>query len=179
MNKEKSLLRPLQKSDAAISLHWRNDPKIRDMVLGYRFPVTEIMEGEWLEKAMNDQSQKRVIFAIEDATDNKLVGFSYLEDINWIDQTCYVGIMIGNKERHGKGLGNSALAQTLEYGFNTLNLRKILSKVLLNHSIAKSMNARFNLKEEGRLRNQVYLNGQYHDLLILGLERGDYKGRNV
>src|SRR5262249_12170882 len=33
-------LRPLRAADRATSVRWRNDPDIRDNVLGYRFPIT-------------------------------------------------------------------------------------------------------------------------------------------
>ena len=41
-------LRPLRAADRITSVRWRNDRDIRDNVLGYRFPITEAMEADWV-----------------------------------------------------------------------------------------------------------------------------------
>jgi hypothetical protein len=40
-------------------MRWRNDPKMRDGILGYRFPVTEEMEADWVGSVLKDQSRTR------------------------------------------------------------------------------------------------------------------------
>ena len=50
-------LRPLRAADRATSVRWRNDPDIRDNVLGYRFPITEAMEADWVGAVLKDRSR--------------------------------------------------------------------------------------------------------------------------
>jgi len=59
----------LRAADRAISVRWRNDPEIRDGILGYRFPVTAEMEANSVNSVLKDQSRTRVILVIEDDLD--------------------------------------------------------------------------------------------------------------
>ena len=86
-------LRPLRAADRAISVCWRNDPEIRDNRLGYRFPVTEEMEADWIEAVLKDQSRARVILAIEDKSDRAFVGIVYLDNIDWFARNAEFGLL--------------------------------------------------------------------------------------
>jgi hypothetical protein len=55
-------LRPVRRSDAAVSIGWRNNPEIRNAVMGYCFPVTETMEDQWYDRILADQSGRRATF---------------------------------------------------------------------------------------------------------------------
>lgn len=115
-----ALLRPLRASDRAISVRWRNDPEIRDNTLGYRFPVTEESEADWIKGVLLDRSQSRLVLAIEDASDRALVGFIYLNHIDWFARNAEIGILIGDRSRQRRGLARDALALIAAYGFETL-----------------------------------------------------------
>ena len=77
------VLRPLRAADRATSVRWRNDPDIRDNILGYRFPITEEMEAQWVGAVLEDRSRSRLVLAIEDKADGALCGFVYLNGIDW------------------------------------------------------------------------------------------------
>ena len=66
------VLRPLRAADRATSVRWRNDPDIRDNILGYRFPITEEMEAQWVDAVLEDRSRTRLVLAIEDKADGAL-----------------------------------------------------------------------------------------------------------
>src|SRR5262245_28735354 len=124
------VLRPLRNSDRACSVRWRNDPEIRDNILGYRFPVTDAMEADWVAAVLKDQSRTRVVLAIEDKSDGALVGFVYLNNIDWFARNAEFGILIGERSRHGKGLAKDALALVACYAFRTLNLNRLYLRVV-------------------------------------------------
>jgi len=121
----KCRLRPLSRNDLAHSLKWRNDPAVRDAVLGYRFPVTEKMEEAWYDRVLADQGGKRATFAIEDLADNALVGFVHLFDIDWPCRLAHFGIVIGETDRQDRGIGGEATTLMMAYGFEALNLERI------------------------------------------------------
>jgi RimJ/RimL family protein N-acetyltransferase len=168
-------LRPLKSSDRAVSVAWRNDPTIRDNVLGYRFPVTEEMEKHWVERVLNDQSRTRLVLAIEDRSDGRLVGFVYLSDIDWVSQVAEFGILIGERERQGKGLGREALALMARHAFHVLNLHRIFLRVPRYNRRALRLYRRFGFVEEGRLRRHVFLGRRHHDVILMGLLRHEYE----
>ena len=172
-------LRPLRRSDMERSIKWRNDPETREMVMGYHFPVTESTEEKWYEDAMNDQTGNRVIYAIEARSDGGHVGFIYLNQIDWISRTANFGIVIGDKDRRGDGLGPEAMHLFFRYAFHGLNLRRICLQVCeLNHN-AISVYKRFGFKEEGVLREHVYFGGRYHDVVCMALFAQEYAEAEV
>jgi diamine N-acetyltransferase len=163
------LLRALRDDDRSFSVRWRNDPEIRDNVLGYRFPVTEEMEADWVEAVLKDQSRSRLILAIEDKSDCALVGFVYLNNIDWFSRNAEFGILIGEKARQGRGLAREALQLATGYAFETLNLHKLHLRVVAANKRALRLYRSFGFIEEGVQRQQVFLRGRYHDLVLMGL----------
>lgn len=167
-------LRPLRKSDIEYSITWRNDPEIRENVLGYRFPVTIEMEENWYHEALTDQNRKRVIFSIETVEQNKLIGLACLDKIDWIARIGYLGIVIGDKEYQGRKMAGEAMHILFSYAFNCLNLRKVCLEVPGYNQRAIDLYLKFGFNEEGRLRAQIFLDGRYHDLILMGLLAEEY-----
>jgi UDP-4-amino-4,6-dideoxy-N-acetyl-beta-L-altrosamine N-acetyltransferase len=165
-------LRPLRAADRITSVRWRNDPDIRDNVLGYRFPITEAMEADWVDAVLKDQSRTRVVLAIEDKTDGALVGFVYLNNIDWFARNAEFGILIGERSRHGKGLAKEALALVADYAFETLNLHKLYLRVVAFNKRALTLYRAFGFAEEGIQRQQAFVRGRYYDVVLMGLIRG-------
>jgi RimJ/RimL family protein N-acetyltransferase len=170
------VLRPLRSDDRARSVRWRNDPDIRDNILGYRFPVTEAMEADWVDAVLKDQSRTRVVLAIEDESDGALVGFVYLNNIDWFARNAEFGILIGERSRHGKGLAREALSLIADYAFESLNLHKLYLRVVAFNKRALRLYRAFGFVDEGVQRQQAYLRGRYYDVVLMGLIRG--RGRH-
>jgi RimJ/RimL family protein N-acetyltransferase len=89
--------------------------------------------------------------------------------INWKDRTANTGAFIGEKQYWGKGYGTDAKMVLIDYAFNTLGLRKLSSHVYAfnERSIAYSKHCGY--VEEGRLIRQRFIEGEYHDEVILSL----------
>jgi diamine N-acetyltransferase len=172
---EAAVLRPLRVTDRAISVRWRNDPEIRDGILGYRFPVTAEMEADWVNSVLKDQSRTRVVFAIEDKSDGTFVGFVYLNNIDWFARNAEFGILIGERSKHGKGLARDALALATEYAFKTLNLQKLYLRVVAFNKRAIRLYRGFGFVQEGIQRQHAFARGRYHDVVLMGLLRGEFR----
>lgn len=173
-------LRPLKPSDIEKSQVWRNDLKIRDHALGYRFPVTEVMEQKWYEAALNDQSNNRVIYAIETLEERVLIGFIQLTNIDWVARTGYVGLCIGERQYQGKNRAVDTSQVMFNYAFDCLNIRKICIEVAaFNPHVLKTYQRKFGFVEEGRLKQQLFFKGEYHDLIVLGLFAEAYRSAHA
>jgi len=170
------VLRPLGAGDHQHSVRWRNDPEIRDNILGYRFPVTDEMEADWVNAVLKDQSRTRIILAIEDRSDGVLVGFVYLNAIDWLSRNGEFGILIGERGRQGKGLAKEALALVAGYAFATLNLNKLHLRVVSSNKRALRLYRTFGFMREGIQREQAFVRGRYRDVVLMGLLRREFDG---
>jgi diamine N-acetyltransferase len=167
-------LRPLRRDDHRISVAWRNDPAVRDYIMGYRFPVTAEMEADWVERVLKDQGRTRLVLAIEDLRDGALVGFVYLSDIDWISRTAEFGILIGDKSRQGRGFGHEALELIVAHAFGVMGLERIFLRVAAYNRPAIQLYRRFGFVDEGRMRRHVLLANRRHDVLLMGLLRSEF-----
>jgi RimJ/RimL family protein N-acetyltransferase len=177
-------LRPLARSDMSQFLAWRQDKQLRQAVLGYHFPVTAEMEAGWFDSMLNEQSQRIAFFSIDASDDrqtdgqsvgsaepNDVIGFCRLVDIDWISRHAELGIMIGNAGQRGRGVGTEATALLCRYAFDDLNLTRLWLRVEAENKAARRLYSRLGFQEEGRLRRQAYVGGDYRDVILMGLLR--------
>ncbi len=170
-------LRPLQKEDFRKSVIWRNNPNIRENSIGYRLPVTDLMEERWIDSAMDDQSKNRIVFAIESLADNNLIGLTHLNQIDWISRVCKFGITIGEEKYHGLGMATDSMLTLFNYAFQCLNLRKICLEVASFNAKAQRLYKNFGFTEEGTLKNHLFLNGKYHDITLMAIFHKEFCNR--
>jgi diamine N-acetyltransferase len=168
-------LRPIRRSDAAISIGWRNDPETRNSVIGYPFPVTEVMEDQWCEQILTDHGGRRASFAIEAKEECIFIGFVHLTEIDWPVRSAKFGVVIGDVSWRRRGIGSEATLLALEYAFKTLNLERIELRVTEPNLRARYIYHKFGFIEEGKLRRAAFLEGNPIDVIIMGLLRGDFK----
>lgn len=161
-------LRALRGDDWHFTHAWRNDPEIRDAILGHRFPVTGEMEQEWVASVLRHHGHDRAIYAIELCAEDAMVGLVYLNGIDWLHRTADCGIVIGDKSRHRQGLGRRALTLLQTQAFGILNLRKLTARVAAYNQLSLRLFARCGFEREGVQRAQIYLGGEYHDLVLFG-----------
>lgn len=163
-------LRELKLSDWEKTLQWRNDPQIKAMAMMHPYPVTEFLEREWYDDLLKIKSNKVIYFAIVDKDDIP-VGYIFLNNINLLHKTCYLGIVIGNTEQRGKGYGTEALKLISKYAFETLNLNKITVEVVSENIQALNVYEKCGFVNEGTMKQQFFVNGIFSDVFIMSLFR--------
>jgi hypothetical protein len=89
----------------------------------------------------------------------------------WFARNAEFGLLIGERNRHGKGLAKEALALVAGYAFETLNLHKLYLRVVAFNKRALVLYRAFGFVEEGVQRQQAFLRGRYYDVVLMGLIR--------
>jgi len=168
-------LGPVTRENIESFLKWFNDPEITQYLLMYR-PMTRMEEEDWLENLKNRENN--IYFSIviprEDGSE-KLIGNCGLHKIDWKNRVADAGIAIGEKNYLGKGYGTEAMHLLVNYGFTTLNLNRIQLEVhKFNVRALKSYN-KIGFREEGTRRQAIYLNGEYHDSVIMGILKEEWQ----
>ena len=116
-----------------------------------------------------DGNTQGVNFAIE--ADGKLIGFCGLNHRDPFAQTAELGITIGDKAYWGQGYGREAVQHLVDYGFRHHNLHKIWLEVHARNERAIGAYRACGFVEEGRLREHVWSDGAYDDLVVMGVLR--------
>jgi diamine N-acetyltransferase len=165
---QKVILRPIERDDIKQLVVWINDPEVNQYVT-ISFPMTEMAEEKWYESLDN---KKDIVLGIE--VDGELIGTMGIHGINWIHRTATTGAIIGNKNYWGKGYGTDAKMILLNYAFNTLNLRKILSSVYEFNKRSLNYSLHCGYKIEGKRKKNLFRNGKYWDEILLGVFKSDW-----
>jgi diamine N-acetyltransferase len=168
-------LRALEREDAALTVAWRNDPEIRDQLLSFRFPVSHVMEMDFVERAIAGDGIQQCVAGIVDLSDRSLCGLVYLRDIDWISRNAAFGMMIGRRDKQRRGLGRRALRLMLQHGFDVLNLERVYLYVAEYNFAARKLYESSGFSYEGTLRQHVALCGRRYDLHVMGILRDEYE----
>lgn len=174
-DKGKIFLTPLREDDAPWLHKWRSDPYIRDGALGYPFPTTIDAERDWIRSfAPRAGIPSDICFAVRDAQEGNILGYSQLRSIDWIARCAEFGIVIGAEECRGKGFGRMVVAAMMGCARNDLHLRRLWLRVVAYNQTAIKLYSAAGFNEEGRLLRHVFRRGEFHDVLIFGHEIDDH-----
>lgn len=171
---QKVLLRAIERDDLPL-LHAFNNDLAVELAGGGDPPMPQSLarlEAEFDSQASGG-GRNGTVFAIE--TDNHFIGICALFNTDHVAHTSELGITIGNQSYWSKGYGREALSLLVNYGFRYQNYHKIWLRV---HSINERAIKAYTVvgfAEEGRLRQHVYGDGQYVDLILMGILRSEWK----
>jgi len=171
------LLRPVRRSDISYFLKWFNDPEVVQYLDMY-LPMTEMAEEKFIEELGTTRARTDVILVIEviEGGSTRPIGDCGLHQINAKDRNALFGIVIGEKDYWGKGYGLEAARLLIDYGFQQLNLDRISSAALAFNERSVRLHKKLGFREEGRLRQAMFKNGQYYDRLEFGILREEWEG---
>jgi len=151
---------------------YKNNPIIAGMLAGFSTGYSSADITDWIEH--HRQCKDEVVWAIADAETDLCFGHVGLYQIDFRIRMAQFGIMIGNPDLWGKGLGRAFTAFALDYGFDQLNLNRIHLTVVPTNERALRLYRSLGFREEGRLRQAQYKDGQYLDLFVMSILRADY-----
>lgn len=162
---------PLSAEHLSCTHRWINDPEVHQFLNSY-LPMMEEDQKEWLEK-VHKQKQNNIVFMI--VADGKPIGSMGIHNIDHRQGTATTGALIGEKEYWGRGYGSEAKMLLLEYAFNVLNLRKIYSNVISFNDRSYRYSLKCGYQEEARLKDHMYVRGEYWDFIWLSVYRKDWQ----
>ena len=169
---KKVRLRPIEPSDLELMRELINDPWYESMTVGWSFAISSADQKKWYESFQNDANHLR--FIIEDPQLGA-VGVTGLKNINWKDGVADGGGMkIAKRENMSHGIATDAYMTLLHYAFYELRLRRINGSVLSYNKASRRATAKVGYKEEGIQRKAVYKNGEFYDVILLGVLKEDY-----
>ena len=123
-------LEPTQQSKETRSnwLRWITDPDIRQWMCG-TLPKQPEEVYRWVYNATNDP--RRHYFDIQ--ADGRAIGFVSLRQDQMPETTGEIGIVIGDKQYQGRGIGTQAIDTLLMYAKNVAHLTSVRALIKPNN----------------------------------------------
>ena len=116
-----------------------------------------------------------VFYAIRDKATDVHIGNVKLDFHDSRANVSELGLLIGDKDFWGKGVGYEACSLLMRYGFSTLGLRKIYLAVYENNPGAKRLYEKLGFRLEGTLRKHVWAAGDFRDKYLMGIFNDEFK----
>ena len=168
-------LRPIEADDIEFVQRCMNDPRIWRPALGSN-PMNREESEEFFANVLSDpDGVKCLVCADEEPAGLVSLSESYYgpgetsrarsaELDYWIAP-----------EHHGNGYGSAATERIIRYAFEDRNLRRIVSRPGSFNDASQALLESLGFEHEGTLREATWFRGEYHDTLVYGLLRDDWR----
>ncbi len=167
-------LRPLERTDVDAILPWINDPDVTRTLLIHR-PVNREAEIEFIDRM--SKSEHDVALGIVEKATGRLIGATGLHKVDPHTRQCEFGIFIGEPAARGKGYGIEATRLITRFAFATLNMNRVWLHVTAENEAAIGVYEKVGYRREGVLRQALYKEGRYHDLVTMAILREEWDTR--
>jgi RimJ/RimL family protein N-acetyltransferase len=167
-------LRAFEMEDYKKINQWRKDAEMYELTAGPKRFVSSEVEKRWVEEKIF--SKNELYLAICLSSNDTIIGYISMKNIDTHNRTaCWSGYVIGDKESREKGNASQAVMLLLEYAFEELGMNRVYAEALEENKVSLTLCASLGFKREGVLRNHVFKNNAYHNLVQLGMLKGEFE----
>jgi RimJ/RimL family protein N-acetyltransferase len=168
-------LRPVHSDDLSVMRAWFDDPATMSFwARPHPFVTPDQFESDMTARFA--RFDRAGYFTIVDP-DGAPIGRIDFEDLDTVNRSATIGIVIGEPSARGKGYGSDAIIALLGYLFQARNLHRVELTVLTWNERAIRAYRRLGFVEEGRHRNHLFAGGAYHDELQMSMLRPEFDAR--
>jgi RimJ/RimL family protein N-acetyltransferase len=163
-------LRPLTVADAELTLAWRRGQRARLLNAG---SATVEQQAQWIAGRPDTEYN----YVIELATSRHPIGMLSLIDVDLVHRRGETARFLIGDEAAAQGVPAAVEAMKLLYrlAFDELGLLRVWGTVVATNTLMVKWQKFLGMKEEGRLRQHLYLDGTFHDAVLLGLLAEEYR----
>lgn len=169
-------LRKITFEDTENIIRWRNSDAVRSHFIDQELFTAESHEN-WLKNFVMEGKADQLIICIsgEDNPKNTNhedyvpVGSVYIRDIDHTHNKAEYGIFIGEDTARGRGIGTKTAKLMIRYCFETLHLHRIFLRVHADNTAAIKSYEKAGFEREALLREDVFVGGEYKDIVLMGI----------
>lgn len=166
-------LRAYRTDDIPLAHGYINDPEVKRFLMpGVPFPIRLEEEEEYIGEISSGRDDYS--FAIETVEGGRYIGGCGINQVDWRNRFCEVGIFIGDKRLWGKGYGTEAFGLLVSFAFREMNLNKVKLRVYDFNERGIRSYAKLGFIQECLLRQELFRDGRYYDIIIMGLLREEW-----
>ena len=165
-------LRPASLDDAEARLALGADVDIAEM-FGVSRSDAKPMTKDGALKWAKGQAENPHAWIIE--IEGRLIGEIKLHSFNVHDRRASMAVGIYDPGVLGKGIGTQAIHLLLQHAFGELKLHRIGIRVLAYNTRAIRAYEKCGFVREGRERETAFVNGAWHDDIMMGLLATEYR----
>jgi UDP-4-amino-4,6-dideoxy-N-acetyl-beta-L-altrosamine N-acetyltransferase len=173
---ERVRLRAIEAEDLPLMARWRNDPQVYRCFFEHE-PISMEMQRRWYQRLLERGDEEKCWIA-ELIDGGGVIGMVGLSRIDGRNRSAELGrVLVAPGEHRGKGLGKEICRLAIEYAFGHLNLHRLYLYVFAENEAAIRTYRGLGFVEEGRMREHVFAEGGYRDVVVMGVMAGEFRSR--
>ena len=165
-------LRAIEPEDLALMVKWRNDPKVYQYFYEHE-PLSLHMQKAWFENFLRKTDEKTWIIEVIETGEH--IGMVGITSIDWRNRRAEYGrLLIYPEKYHKGGYGAETEALVLRYVFDHMNMNRFECEVFVSNENVIGLHKASGFKIEGILRQYVFKNGHYQDVVQMAILREEF-----
>lgn len=183
------LFRDFEERDIDFIYRCKNDEKLNSQIVGEYRPFTYEEATKWVYGCMGEHESYKFWAVCTNDSDKRIVGWVSLADIDKTNKSaCFHGVVIADKDYQDGFAWIESYLFIYHYVFEVLNFNRIYGSRLVEHKQTNTLGYVLFSYREGILRQAVWKDGRFHDLVIGSVlsseyfehkEKGDYEMRAI
>ena len=170
---EKLMLREYREEDFGAIRRWVNDPETTQYLSNiFLRPHTALGTEKFMQSILSGQAGG-YYFVIADKDSQQYLGQIDILSVDEVSRCGEIGLVIAPWAWH-KGYAREALSLLTEYAFTQLNLNRLYLHVFAENTRARAAYEAVGFEQEGVLREHVFKNGRYCDIVCMGILRSQW-----
>ncbi|MBK8521042.1 MAG: GNAT family N-acetyltransferase [Chitinophagaceae bacterium] len=174
-------LEPFVQNDFQQLMDWVDSEELLIQWSGslFSFPLT-MRSLEWYVTNTNviNESDAFVYKAVDTET-GLVVGHISLGGLSWKNRSSRISrVLVGNADRHQKGIGQQMTRAALKIGFEELGLHRISLGVYENNKPALNCYLKCGFNIEGVARDILWFNNEYLSMVEMAILEDEWKAMN-
>lgn len=164
-------LRLMNDGDLERVMRWRMLPEITQNM--YSDPqLTPQVQQQWFKRISQSREDRYWIIELGDA--NAPVGVLNLSEIDYTHRRCAWAYYIAEATARGRGIAKTLECNVYDHVLDVMGLNKLWCEVLSFNERVIRLHELFGSKVEGVLRQHIYKNGEFHDVVRMAVLRGQW-----
>jgi RimJ/RimL family protein N-acetyltransferase len=147
---------------------WRSDDHINSFLRQGMRTLSEIQN--WYDQYFSLSENKLFCIKINDSP----VGYFSLEHIDIKNRNCEFGIVIGEANLHGKGIGTSVLNLMLERAFLQMGMHRVYAYIQEGNSASEKCFSKSGFVLEGKLRESRFIGNEFRDIFLYSILESEW-----
>lgn len=167
------ILRGITENDAGGMLSFLSDKNTMKYITPDPVKVEADVVDEIRIQLENYATRKEIPWVIVDKSNGALIGKFSLHRLSIWHKKAELGVVV-RKESQQKGVTNEILEKILTFGFETLELNRIVGDIFSDNQGSEKLLQRHGFRKEGIMRQTDFDGYHYHDTVIFSLLKLEY-----
>lgn len=155
---------------------WVNDPKTHRWMLSGHTPITADAERCLIESLV--ASDRDEVYEIVLSDSGESVGLVGLHHIDRTHGSAELGIMIGEPQWRGRGVGLAAIEAVLDRAFAGLELQTVHLGCVAENEAGLRLYEKAGFTRVGAFRQRYFLHDEFHDSVAFDMTRDEWGRRS-